>query len=205
MNESPLPKSRLEALTDGIFAVTMTLLVLDLRFADPGTGSTVFGDFARLADRLDNYAISFVVLGVFWLGHVRMLGRMRHADAPFAAGNLAFLLFTTLVPPLTTLLGDHPAEPQAAALYGADLVAILGCEMLLWHRVCHRLGNDTLGEPHAAWRIVRRRYLLSIGVVLAGIVIALLEIQSGGSQGFAAWIYLLLIGMGLVRPPLRPH
>ena len=53
-----------------------------------------------------------------------------------------------------------------------------------------------------AWRSVRRRYLLSIGVVVAGIAIALAEIRIGASQGLAPWMYLLLIGMGLVRPPL---
>jgi uncharacterized membrane protein len=198
---SPIPKSRLEALTDGIFAITMTLLVLDLHFPAPGAGD-LFTTFGQLVDHIDNYVISFVVLGLFWLGHVRMMGRMREADGPFAAINLAFVLFTTLMPPLTTLLGDNPGMPQSAVLYGANLVAILSCELLLWHRVCHRLGNATLGEPAAAWRSVRRRYALSIGVVVAGIAIALAEIRIGASEGLAPWMYLLLIGMGLMRPPL---
>jgi uncharacterized membrane protein len=111
----PLSKARLEALTDGIFAVTMTLLVLDLRFPEPEPGQATFDTFLGVVDRLDNYAISFAVLAVFWLGHVRLFSRCREADVAFAALNLGFLLFTTLVPPLTTLLGDHPRLPCSTA------------------------------------------------------------------------------------------
>jgi uncharacterized membrane protein len=200
---SPLPKARLEALTDGIFAVTMTLLVLDLHFPEPSDTATPWQETARLVDRLDNYMISFVVLAVFWVGHVRLLRRLRDADMPFIAINLAFLFFTTLVPPLTTLLGDHPALPRAAVLYGGTLLLILLCEALLWHRVCHRLASETFHNPLGTWRLVRRRYVLAMGVVIAGIVAAFVEIIVGASEGLAPWMYLLLIFLGVVRAPLH--
>ena len=131
----PLSKGRLEALTDGIFAVTMTLLVIDLKIPDPEPGQTAFGAFLTLVDRLDNYVISFAVLAVFWLGHLRLFNRCREVDVGFLVLNLAFLLFTTLVPPLTTLFGDHPRLPRAAILYGGNLLLILVCETLLWRHV----------------------------------------------------------------------
>jgi uncharacterized membrane protein len=203
MNTPPITKARLEALTDGIFAVTMTLLVLDLRFPQPSPTGSVVDDLRLFVDRTDNYVVSFVVLAVFWVGHVRLLRRMRDADTSFAAINLAFLLFTTLVPPLTAVLGDHPALPRAAVLYGGNLLTILVCEVLLWHRVCHRLANEAFENPLGTWRLVRRRYALAIGVVVAGIAAALVEIMIGASVGLAPWVYLLLIGAGIVRPPLR--
>ena len=195
----PLSKARLEALTDGIFAVTMTLLVLDLKFPEPAAGQTTFDAFVGLVDRLDNYAISFAVLAVFWLGHVRLLQRCRGADVTFAALNLGFLLFTTLVPPLTTLLGDHPRLPRAAILYGGNLLLILACETLLWRRVCTKLANESLRDPAATWSLMRRRYALAMGVVLAGIAIALVEITLRENPNAAPYIYLLLIGAGIVR------
>jgi uncharacterized membrane protein len=199
----PLSKARLEALTDGIFAVTMTLLVLDLKFPEPASGQTLLEALARLVDRVDNYVISFVVLAVFWLGHLRLFRRCGDPDAGFVAVNLAFLLFTTLVPPLTTLLGENPHLPRAAILYGGNLVLVLACETILWWRVCHGLSNDTLADPVATWLLVRKRYALAISVVVAGIVAALLEIELRASAGFSPWVYLLLIGAGVVRPPLR--
>ena len=196
----PLSKARLEALTDGIFAVTMTLLVLDLKFPEPEAGQTTFDTFLGLLDRLDNYAISFAVLAVFWLGHVRLFQRCREADVTFAALNLGFLLFTTLVPPLTTLLGDHPQLPRAAVLYGGNLLLILAFEVMLWRRVCTRLHNESLDDPAGTWRLMRRRYTLAMGVVVAGIVIALFEITLRENPNFAPYIYLLLIGIGVMRP-----
>ena len=202
MIQPPLPRSRLEALTDGIFAVTMTLLVLDLHIPEPSHAALV-DDVAALVDRLDNYAISFVVLAVFWIGHLRMMRRMREPDTGFAALNLAFLLFTTLVPPLTTLLGDHPAMPRAAVLYGGNLLLILACETLMWQRICNHLSNETVAEPAAVWRMVRRRYGFAIAVVICGIAAALFEIGLGSSRGLSAWIYLLLLAAGVMRPPLH--
>src|SRR3954471_3082971 len=79
----PLPKARLEALTDGIFAVTMTILVLNLEVPAPSEGTTVFVEFSHLVDRLDNYLISFVVLAVFWIGHLRLMRRMHEPDVTF--------------------------------------------------------------------------------------------------------------------------
>ena len=71
----PLPKARLEALTDGIFAVTMTLLVLDLKFPAHALDreSNFLTALAAMVDRFDDYVISFVALCVFWLAHLRLL------------------------------------------------------------------------------------------------------------------------------------
>jgi uncharacterized membrane protein len=200
---APLSKARLEALTDGIFAVAMTLLVLDLKIPEPEAGQTPFDAALAVVDRLDNYVISFVVLAVFWLGHVRLISRCREVDAGFVALNLAFLLFTTLVPPLTTLLGDHPRLPRAAILYGGNLLFILACEVLLWRRICHELHNESVQDPPATWRLVRRHYTLAMGVVLAGIVIAMVEIALRENPNAAPYVYLLLIGAGVVRPTAR--
>jgi uncharacterized membrane protein len=199
----PLPKARIEALTDGIFAVAMTLLVLDVHFPEPTASGNLLADMWGLVDLLDNYVISFVVLAVFWLGHLRIMRHAREADAAFTLLNLALLFLITLVPPLTTLLGDHPDRPRAALLYGGNLMLMLACEMLLWRRLCRRLADESLPHPTGTWRKVRRRYEAAIGVVVLGIVAALLEIEVGASRGLSAWIYLLLIGLGAMRVPLR--
>jgi uncharacterized membrane protein len=198
----PLSKARLEALTDGIFAVAMTLLVLDLKLDVTIDSPSLAEEFLRLVDRIDNYAISFAVLAVFWIGHLRIIRRVHEADSAFVVVNLVLLFLTTLVPPLTALLGDHPDQPRAAVLYGGNLILILVCEMMLWHRVCKALANETLENPEATWRKLRRRYQGAIVVVLLGILAALIEIALGSTRGLSAWIYLLLIGLGVMRPPL---
>jgi uncharacterized membrane protein len=198
-----LPKARLEALTDGIFAVAMTLLVLEVKVPAPLDGAGALEDLRKLVDTVDNYLISFVVLAVFWIGHVRVMRRLREPDTTFAVTNLAFAFFTTLVPPLTTYLGDHPDAPRAAVLYGGNLLLLLLCEAMLWRRVCHRLANETIPDAAALWSLVRGRYGIAMGVVVAGIAVALAEIALSPSKGLAPWFYLLLIAAGIVRPPRR--
>lgn len=202
---SSLPTGRIDALTDGIFAVAMTLLVLELdrHVPEPLAGHTLLDGLLEFGFQFADYVISFAVLGVFWLGHLRMTRRMRGADTTFVLGNLAFLFFVTLIPPLTTLIGDHPNRPRAAILYGGNLLLLLFCEAGMWHRICHRLANESLTHPLDTWRLVRRRYATALAVVVAGIAAALIEISMGVTGAHSRWIYVLLIGLGIVRPPVR--
>ena len=198
----PLPKPRLEALTDGIFAVSMTLLVLDLQFPPHVFDREASGWSALVAllVRLDDYVISFLVLCIFWLAHLRLLNRLREADMAFIWLNLVFLLLTTLVPSLTALIGDNPGHPRAAILYGANLALILVFEGMMWRRMCLSLANETVTDPAALWRFVRTRFALAIGVVIAAVATALVEIRLGVSEGRASYVYLLLLGAGATRP-----
>ena len=197
-----LAKPRLEALTDGIFAVTLTLLVLDVHFPERFSGP-LRHELLGLVDLLDNYVISFVVLAVIWMGHLRLMRRVTEPDSRFVAQNLAFLFLTTLVPRLTTLLGDHPDQPHAALLYGGNLFLLLLCELAMWHRALHRLRHAADSEAGRDWQAVRSRYLLALGVVLTGIAAALVEIELTVSRGISAWLYLLLLGLGAVRLRVR--
>lgn len=199
----PLPKSRLEALTDGLFSVTMTLLVLDLKFPPHllDRAASLPAVLAAMVDHLDNYVISFVALCVFWLAHLRLLRRLREVDAPFVWLNLAFLLFTTFVPTLTAFVGENQTHPRAAILYGANLAAITVAEALMWRRILV-LANETVPDPAAVWRFVRARFAMALGAVVLGIIAALVEIRLGVSEGIATYVYLLLLAVGVARPML---
>src|SRR6187551_2827405 len=163
----PLPRSRLENLTDGIFAVTMTLLVLDLKFPEHVFDLESSAWVAMLAtlNRLDDYVISFVALCVFWLAHLRLLRRLKEPDMIFVWLNLVFLLMTTFLPALTALIGENPTHPRAAILYGSNLALILLFEILMWHRTCRKLANESVIDPDALWRFVRVRFGLALGVI----------------------------------------
>ncbi|HSD41742.1 MAG TPA: TMEM175 family protein [Burkholderiales bacterium] len=88
-------KTRIEALTDGIFAVTMTFLVLELKLPERPLGHPPIEweailDF--LEPRASAYVVSFFVLCVFWMGHVRLMRLVRHVDHRFLWLSLAFIL-----------------------------------------------------------------------------------------------------------------
>ncbi|MEP7061194.1 MAG: TMEM175 family protein [Betaproteobacteria bacterium] len=196
-----LPKGRLEAVTDGIFSVTMTLLVLDLRL--PGSmpdGAALWTAMVAEIPAFDDYVISFAVLCVFWISHLRLLRRLDSIDTTFTWLNLAFLLCTTFIPVLTAFAGRNPGHPRPAILYAADLIAILACEMLMWRHALPRLVNASVTDAVGAWRAVRRKFAIAIGVVTIGLVLAMLEIRAGWNSGFASYTYLLLIVVGVVHP-----
>jgi len=196
----PLSKSRLEALTDGIFAVSMTLLVLDLKFPEHSLDNPngIWRMLLQIGDKLDDYIISFIVLCLFWIGHTRLMQRAKEVDAGFLWLNLVFLLFTTFV-------GDNPTQPRAAILYGVNLALILVFEQAMWRRCLLHLANESVIDARTAWRTARQRYLIAICVVLLGIAAALIEIDLGRTSGLGHYIYLLLIGAGIVRPMPRTH
>jgi uncharacterized membrane protein len=190
MGEEELPgKGRIEALTDGIFAVAMTLLVLDLRLAD---GAQDLAErLASLGLKFENYVISFLVLCVFWLGHHRLMQVVRHVDASFLWLNLLFLLAITFVPFATSVLGEHPGSSGGALLYGANLAAILAVQSAMWRHAFHRLADTSSGDPLERWRGVRLRF----GGAFAIVAVACLAALAGWR--FAAYVYLAFFFLGV--------
>ncbi len=200
----PLPKPRLESITDGIFSVSMTLLVLDLHL--PGhltSGSLLWSAMLAEIPSFDDYVISFYMLCVFWIAHLRLMRRLDGVDAAFTWINLTFLLFTTFVPVLTAFAGRNPGLPRPAFLYGANLLAILVCEALMWRHALPRLVNASVSDPVGAWRLVRRKYLMAMAIVVVGMVLALAEIALGFTSAYASYFYLLVIAVGIMQPAQR--
>ncbi len=204
VDPAPLPKGRLEALTDGIFAVSMTLLVLDLKLPEHvAFTDDISVSLAELLPRFDHYVISFVVLCLFWLSHLRMMRRLREVDATFMALNLAFLLFTTFVPAFTAFVGNNPGHPRPAILYGLNLALILICEALMWRHTLLKLANETVERPDAAWRGVRNRLAVALAIVIAGMAIPILQAHHGIAGHYGAYVYVLLLAVGVVQPKLH--
>lgn len=122
-----LGRNRIEALTDGVFAVAMTLLVLDIKvpeFQQPLTTAELAMKLFALWPKFLSYTISFVILGVYWVGHHVQLSFIRRADRPLLWINIFFLLWVALVPFSTAVLSEYPKMQLAIAVYGANLIAI---------------------------------------------------------------------------------
>jgi uncharacterized membrane protein len=105
-----MEKSRIAALVDGIFAVAMTLLVLDLKLPEGTKMSNdpaVWRQLFELTGRFSTYALSFIVLGMFWIGHHSLFHFVRRVSRDMLWLNLLFLLFITLLPFSTNLLSGH--------------------------------------------------------------------------------------------------
>jgi uncharacterized membrane protein len=129
-------RGRVEALSDGVFAIVVTLLVLEITVPHVPTASTAaLGDaLLALAPKFISWVISFVTVCVIWLNHHRLLALVSRIDAGLFWLNANLLLWTSFVPFPTALIGDYPASALAVSFYGAAMCLVaLGFVLARWH------------------------------------------------------------------------
>ena len=131
-----LRTARMEALSDGIFAIAATLLVLDLVI--PAATQKEVGH--RLAEQWPTYlayVVSFATIGNAWLNHSVITEYLERADAILLRLNLALLFFVSVLPFPTHMLAEYlantGAERIAVTVYGLNLLAISGSTSIIWH------------------------------------------------------------------------
>jgi uncharacterized membrane protein len=130
--------NRLEAFSDGVLAVAITLLVLDIRVPDPGSPGSLASKLGHAWPNYAAYVISFITIGIIWVNHHAMISRLREADHTILVLNLLVLLSIAVLPFATSLLARYLREPRgqhlAAAIYsGAFLVMSLLFSVLQRH------------------------------------------------------------------------
>lgn len=115
-----LPKVRLEALVDGVFAVAMTLLVLEVKvpeLANRQSAAELFQGLRQSAPTLVAYFFSFGMLGLFWTWHHRLAAKLARLDVPLLALSLLFLSLVSFFPFAAAVLGRYPANPASLGIY----------------------------------------------------------------------------------------
>lgn len=117
--------SRVEAFSDGVFAVAITLLVLDLRV--PSTKGSLITALADQWPAFAAFAISFLVIGIVWVNHHTLFHLLSHTDRVLLFVNLGLLMSVVLIPFVTALLAEYVATngsqaTVAAALYNGSML-----------------------------------------------------------------------------------
>jgi uncharacterized membrane protein len=128
-------KTRLEAFSDGVFAIAITLLVLDLHVPEVGTGSLAHA-LLRQWPADASYVISFLTIGIIWVNHHNLLRHLERADRGLLFLNV-FLLMAVAVIPYPTALVSHYARTEnataAAVAYGSVMVFMALMFNAIWH------------------------------------------------------------------------
>jgi uncharacterized membrane protein len=120
---------RLVMLSDGVFAIAITLLAFDVR--GPAHWDGRFANlWTDLTPQLDAYALSFLVISVYWLAHRRFMAMVLTVDAPVAVLNLLMLALVALLPAATRLA--HAGQQAAMLVYGALVMAIGAALGMSW-------------------------------------------------------------------------
>jgi len=168
--------NRIEALTDGVFAIAMTILVLELHL--PTGSESLWARLGHLWPQLASYVLSFVMLGVLWIGHHYQLHHIRRTDRPLIWLNLGFLLAITLLPFGTAVLGEELGDPAATTIYAGTI--ILGGVTLLAHWSYATRHPELLAGPidPAIVSTLRIRIVFGIGVALTAIVVGYIDARA---------------------------
>jgi uncharacterized membrane protein len=117
--------SRLEAFSDGVFAIAITLLILDVHVPEPGKGRLAHELLAQWPSYAA-YIISFMTIGIIWINHHVAFSRLREVDHSILIWNLLLLMTVSVLPFTTSLMAaylkESGGESVAAAVYGASFV-----------------------------------------------------------------------------------
>jgi uncharacterized membrane protein len=169
-----MPKSRTEAFSDGVFAIAITLLIIEVRVPDSEAG-----DLARdLANQWPSYAayvVSFAIIGIIWVNHHDIFERITTVDRPLLFLNLVLLLTVAFLPFPTALLGEYIRKGDnahiAAAVYGFNMTLIGLAFIALW---TYLVRVPTLLTPGLGAEGARRaRRAAIVGPVVYGLTIPL--------------------------------
>jgi uncharacterized membrane protein len=116
-----MPKNRLEAFSDGIIAIAITLLILEIHLPELGPGvdnGTMLKAIVALLPNFAVYVISFLVCTVWWVSHHTFIHDLHSVDRILLWANSLFPMFIAFIPFPTSLLWHHPGQPVATAFYG---------------------------------------------------------------------------------------
>jgi uncharacterized membrane protein len=167
-------KGRIEALSDGVFAIAMTLLILDVKVPalEPGQEALLPQKVGELWPRFLGYVVSFLITGVFWVGQHVQLHYVRRSDRLFMWSNIAFLMLISFLPFSTALLGQYPLQPVALCVYGVNLTL---AGLVLYGQLLYASGPGNLFEPGMDPRFFAlggQRILMGPAVYSAAILLA---------------------------------
>lgn len=126
---------RLAALSDGIFAVVMTLLVLDLHVPageEMHSEGDLWNALVKFSPRLLTYFMSFMTLGIFWVGQQTQLNKISHSNRNFTWIHLAFLLTVAIMPFSTSLLAEFIDYRIALVVYWFNILLAGGVLFISW-------------------------------------------------------------------------
>jgi uncharacterized membrane protein len=187
-----VPKGRLEAFADGIFAFAATLLILNLAVQED---SPLGRQLVEIWPSYAAYAVSFTTIGVIWMNHHLVMHQIAHVNRTFLVINVLFLMVIAFIPFPTRLLAlhiNHEGAQAAALAYGITLTATSLLFNALWR---YAAWNNRLLRTDADPKVVRgisRSYFLGPAIYFVATLVALVSPQASAALYAAIAIFYVL-------------
>jgi uncharacterized membrane protein len=193
--------TRITTLADGVFAIVMTLLVLGVEVPevpDEMIADQLFREVLLLWPLIAAYVVSFLVLGIYWMGHHTQFHFMHGVDRIALWINILFFMVLSLVPFTTKMVGQYSGQEVALLLYGANLLAISLVLFAHWEYAA----RSGLLEPSAGKEVKRkatRQIMIGSAVFVAGMAMAFVK------PSLSLFVFLLVPAMHILPGPVYLH
>lgn len=171
MAHGEMTTSRLEAFSDGVIAIIVTIMVLQLTNPSQPT----FAALLKQAPIFLSYALSFLVVAIMWVNHHHLIHAVRSVTARLLWSNLNLLFWMSLVPFVTEFLGKNYRQPMAVALYGLDLALCGSAFYILRTELVRREPDDNLRDYHGG---IQRKNALSVALYSLSVPLAYVSIYA---------------------------
>jgi uncharacterized membrane protein len=194
LHPSHLGKNRLEALTDGIYAVAMTLLVIDLKVPEHNvihSADDLSNALLVLVPKLGAWLISFLILAIFWISHHRLYQRVRVVDMKLLWRNIQQLLLVSLFPFSASLVGTYAGIPEAQYVYNGHMILL---SLLMLAQVVRVRRHPELQSHPFEDAAYHAALLRNGGLAGAGAVAIVISVCTGSV--YATYAYLLMWPIG---------
>ena len=190
-----ISKSRIETLTDGVFAIAMTILVLEIavpQLSHSDAAIELPKQLLELWPVILSYGTSFIILGFFWIAHDYQLHYVKRANRTFLWITIFYLMFIAFVPFSTSLIGEYGDQQISIIIYGVNISIIGFWEYIRWKYATkdHHLVDSDL-DPIVITKM-SRRFLLGPTIYLIAVAISFISTQVSLVMFISTPLYFLV-------------
>jgi uncharacterized membrane protein len=196
-SQGHLHLTRIEALSDGIFAVALTILVLELKvptLQDVHSVSELGHQLRELLPKFLSWLISFIIVCKFWLNHQHIMGIARHADYTLMWLNALFLMGQSFIPFPTALMGEYEGNPLAVSAFGVVMAVNTLLFIALHAYILRNLIKPELVDEQVPHIIAKS--FVGVFFYLAGAALAWVNVYAGLAAYFITPLFFIV-------PPTR--
>lgn len=171
-NLNQIQTTRIEAFSDGVIAIIITIMVFDLKLQEIPTDKTVWSELIKLAPKFISYAISFLILAIMWVNHHQLFHQIKHTDRKLLWYSIHLLFWMSIVPFGTNFIGSNPWLWQASFFYGIIFfMSALSFSMLRNYVNTNNLLHDNINKQAHLKIRNKNRIALSIYLLAASMSI----------------------------------
>jgi uncharacterized membrane protein len=184
-NTNQIPTNRIEAFSDGVIAIIITVMVFDLKLQEMPTGNTVWSELTKLAPKFISYAISFLMLSIMWVNHHQLFHQIKHTDRKLLWYSIHLLFWMSIIPFGTNFIGANFILWQASFFYGIIFfMSALSFTLVRNYVIKKELLHDHISK--VAHIKIRNKNRVALGIYLSAALLSIISV-------YISFVFFLIV------------